>query len=547
MPTGPRDSAGRWPQPHSSLEERLTPEQAASALFDVLLSVEGLTKHFPGVTALSDVWLDVRRGEILGLLGENGAGKSTLLKILSGVMPPSAGHIMFDGQEYRPSDPLDAKRHGIVTIYQELSLIPALTVAENIFVGRAPVGRLKLVSWRQMEEASRAIIARVGLSIDPRTPVSALSVAEQQLVEIARALSLQSRLIIMDEPTSALSETEVQRLLSIMDRLRRDGVSIMFVTHRLEEASAICDRMTVLRDGRLAGHLDREGGRPIPLPMIIERMVGRAASELYAKPAQREAAGDIRLSIRGLRTIRDPEAPHAIVLDGVDLDLRAGEILGVAGLVGSGRTELARAIFGADRIAAGSMVLDSKPIAPASPNEAVKLGIGLVPEDRKQQAIFAALGIRHNFSIASLGAFSNRFGIMAERREREALAGFRKMLSIRMASAEQAIEGLSGGNQQKVILARWLARDPKVLIVDEPTRGVDVGAKAEVHQILVQLAARGIAVMMISSELPEILAVSDRIVTMRQGRITGEMPGIEANEERLMELMALDQRQGEAA
>ncbi len=527
-------------------EKHLSAAEAAAPSNDVLLAVEGLTKHFPGVMALSDVSLDVRRGEILGLMGENGAGKSTLLKILSGVMPPSAGRIVFDGQEYKPSDPLDAKRHGIVTIYQELSLIPALSVAENIFVGRAPVGPFRLVNWRRMEEATRGIIARVGLAIDPMTPVSALSVAEQQLVEIARALSLESRLIIMDEPTSALTETEVQRLLSIMDRLRKDGVAIMFVTHRLEEASAICDRMTVLRDGKLAGHLDRDGGRPIPLPRIVERMVGRAASELYAKPTQREAAGDVRLSVRGLRTIRDPEAPHAIVLDGVDLDLKAGEILGVAGLVGSGRTELARAIFGADRIAAGTMTLDGQPIAPASPSEAVALGIGLVPEDRKQQAIFAALGIQHNFSIASLGSFSNGLGIMAERRERQALASFRKMLSIRMASPEQAIEGLSGGNQQKVILARWLALDPKVLLVDEPTRGVDVGAKAEVHQILVQLAARGIAVMMISSELPEVLAVSDRIVTMRQGRITGEMPGIEATEEKLMELMALDRRQAEA-
>jgi inositol transport system ATP-binding protein len=282
----------------------------------------------------------------------------------------------------------------------------------------------------------------------------------------------------------------------------------------------------------------------VPLPRIIEKMVGRAASELYARPTQREVAGDVRLSIRGLRTVRDPEAPHAIVLEGVDLDLRAGEILGVAGLVGSGRTELARAIFGADSIAAGTISLDGKPIAPASPADAIALGIGLVPEDRKRHAIFAALGILANFSIASLDTYSNALGLMAERRERKALAGYKKTLSIRMASPEQTIDGLSGGNQQKVILARWLARDPKVLIVDEPTRGVDVGAKAEVHQILVQLAARGIAVMMISSELPEVLAVSDRIVTMRQGRITGEMPAIEASEEKLMALMALDQREG---
>ena len=518
----------------------------AAAADEVLLAVEGLTKHFAGVTALNDVSLEVRRGEILGLLGENGAGKSTLLKILSGVQPPSSGRIVFDGAEFKPSDPQDSKRAGIVTIYQELSLIPTLTVAENIFIGRAPTGPLGLVNWRKMVEASRQIIGRVGLTIDPRTPVSALSVAEQQLVEIARALSLESRLIIMDEPTSALTESEVQRLLSIMDRLRKDGVAIMFVTHRLEEASAICDRMTVLRDGRLAGHLDRDQGAPIQIPKIIEKMVGRAASELYARPHEREVSGDVRLSVRGLRTVRDPEAPHAIVLEGVDLDLKAGEILGVAGLVGSGRTELARAIFGADRIAAGTITLEGKPIAPASPADAIALGIGLVPEDRKHQAIFAALGILTNFSVAALGRFSNGFGFMAERRERDALAEYKKMLSVRMASPEQAMEGLSGGNQQKVVLARWLARDPKVLIVDEPTRGVDVGAKAEVHQILVQLAGRGIAIMMISSELPEVLAVSDRIVTMRRGRITGEMPAIEATEERLMELMALDRREGRA-
>ncbi|MCO5080816.1 MAG: sugar ABC transporter ATP-binding protein [Rhizobiaceae bacterium] len=522
------------------------PAEAPSSA-DVLLTVEGVTKRFGGVTALSDVSLDVRRGEILGLMGENGAGKSTLLKILSGVQPPTSGRITFDGNDFAPSSPQEAKRLGIVTIYQELSLIPTLTVAENIFIGRAPTGLLGFVNWRRMEREARDIIARVGLKLDPRTPVSSLSVAEQQLVEIARALSLDSRLIIMDEPTSALTESEVQKLLSIMDRLRKDGVAIMFVTHRLEEASFICDRMTVLRDGKLAGHLEREAGRPIPTPRIIERMVGRAASELYARPTDRHVAGEVRLSVRGLRTVRDPEAPHAIVLEGVDLDLKAGEILGVAGLVGSGRTELARAIFGADRIAAGTITLDGRQIAPASPADAIELGIGLVPEDRKHQAVFAALGILNNFSVAALGNYSNSLGFMQERRERDALMNYRKMLSIRMASPEQAIEGLSGGNQQKVILARWLARDPKVLIVDEPTRGVDVGAKAEVHQILVQLAARGIAVMVISSELPEILAVSDRIVTMRQGRITGEMPAIEADEEKLMALMALDQRQGEAA
>ena len=510
-----------------------------------LLEVIGVSKHFSGVTALNGVSLHVRTGEILGLLGENGAGKSTLLKVLSGAQPPSSGGILFGGAEYKPQSPDEAKRAGIVTIYQELSLIPTLSVAENIFIGRAPTGAFGLIDWNRMRNETRKIIARVNLTMDPDTPVSSLSVAEQQLVEIARALSLKSRLIIMDEPTSALTESEVSQLLGIMSRLRGEGVAIMFVTHRLEEASSICDRVTVLRDGRLAGNIVRADA-PIPIPQIIEKMVGRAASELYARPTQREIAGAVRLSVRGLRTVRDPEAPHAIVLDGVDLDLKAGEILGIAGLVGSGRTELARAIFGADRIAAGTVTLDGVAIAPKSPADAIALGIGLLPEDRKQQAIFAMLGILQNFSIAALGNFANRLGFMVDRRERSALMEYTRALTIRMTSPEQTIDGLSGGNQQKVILARWLAREPKVLIVDEPTRGVDVGAKAEVHQILVQLAARGIAVMMISSELPEVLAVSDRIVTMRQGRITGEMQAIEASEEKLMALMALDQRRGDA-
>lgn len=511
-----------------------------------LLEVAGVSKKFPGVVALDNVSLHVEPGEVLGLMGENGAGKSTLLKILSGAQPPTSGQISFGGAPYHPANPNEAKRAGIVTIYQELSLIPTLTVAENIFIGRAPTGPMGLVDWRKMNETTRAIIGRVGLDIDPRTPVSALSVAEQQMVEIARALSLESRLIIMDEPTSALTESEVQRLLGIMDRLRREGVAIMFVTHRLEEASSVCDRMTVLRDGRLAGHLERKDGQPIPIPAIIEKMVGRAASDLYARPSLRHEAGEVRLKVRGLRTVRNPDAPHAIVLNGVDLDLKAGEILGIAGLVGSGRTELARAIFGADRIAAGTIELDGKAVAPKTPADAIALGIGLVPEDRKHQAIFAMLDIQSNFAVATLDTWSNGLGFMSAGKERAGLLDYKKLLSIRMTSPDQAIEGLSGGNQQKVILARWLARNPRVLIVDEPTRGVDVGAKTEVHQILVQLAGQGIAVMVISSELPEILAVSDRIVTMRQGRITGEMPATEATEEKLMALMALDQRQGEA-
>ena len=507
----------------------------------------GVSKQFSGVPALNDVSLDVRPGEILGLLGENGAGKSTLLKILSGAQPPTSGRIVFAGREYKPVDPNDAKRQGIVTIYQELSLIPTLSVAENIFIGRAPTGAFGLIDWRRMREESRKIIARVGLTIDPITPVSALSVAEQQLVEIARALSIESRLIIMDEPTSALTESEVQALLKIMDRLRSEGVAIMFVTHRLEEAAAICDRVTVLRDGRLAGHLVR-GDTPDPDP-ADHREAWWAARRPSSMPGRRSAqiAGDVRLV--------DPRASHDARSERAARHrarrrrsrCAAGEILGIAGLVGSGRTELARAIFGADKIAAGTITLEGQPIAPRSPADALALGIGLVPEDRKQQAIFAMLGILQNFSVATLDLFSNKPASWLTGASARRWPTTRRCCRSAWPRPSRAIDGLSGGNQQKVILARWLARDPKVLIVDEPTRGVDVGAKAEVHQILVQLAARGIAVIMISSELPEVLAVSDRIVTMRQGRITGEMPAIEANEEKLMALMALDQAQGAAA
>ncbi len=504
-----------------------------------LVAVEAIVQRFPGVTALQDVSLAISGGEIVGLMGENGAGKSTLLKILSGAQQPTAGRILFEGRETVLPDPHSAQRLGIVTIHQELSVIPTLSVAENIFIGRAPVGRLGFVDWGRMNRDARQVTARVGLTVDPDVIVSTLSVAEQQLVEIARALSLNSRLIIMDEPTSALSEAEVSRLLDIMRKLRDDGVAVLFVTHRLDEASIICDRMVVLRDGRLAGHLVRKGG-PIPIPDVIERMVGRAASELYRKPATRHAAGAVRLSVRGLATRANPAAPHAMVLSGIDLDLKAGEILGVAGLVGSGRTETARAIFGADPIAGGQLTLDGVPIVIRSPRDAIKAGIGLVPEDRKRQALFLALAIQENFTMAAMERYSRAGGFIDERRERQDLERYRGLLHIKMHAAEQAVSGLSGGNQQKVVLARWLTLSPKVLIVDEPTRGVDVGAKAEVHQILDQLAASGIAVMMISSELPEVLAVADRIVTMREGRVTGSLPASEATESKLMRLMTID-------
>jgi inositol transport system ATP-binding protein len=504
----------------------------------ILLRLSGLSKRFPGVQALADVSFEVRGGEVLGLLGENGAGKSTLLKIISGALAPDSGSIEWQGETIAIADPQTAQKLGIVTIYQEFNLVPTLSVAENIYIGREPCRFGPLIDWAKMRRDTVGVTRRIGLAVDPQTDVSQLSVAEQQMVEIARALSINSRLIIMDEPTSALSETEVSRLFDIIRSLRRDGVSVMFVTHRLEEAMAICDRFAILRDGRLVGTRDR---RDITIPGIIEMMVGRVASELYRRPARRHQAGEIRLRARGITSLHNRRTIHGTPLRGVDLELRSGEILGLAGLVGAGRSELARAIFGVDPIESGTLSIDGREVRVRSPEDAIREGMGLVPEDRKRQALFLQLAVRNNFSIASLGQFLTGGIFVNERQETSALQTYRKSMNVRMTGPEQLVSNLSGGNQQKIVLARWLALNPKILIVDEPTRGIDVAAKAEVHELLDALAGRGIAVLVISSELPEVMSIADRIVTMREGRITGELAPSEATQERLMSLMTLEQ------
>jgi inositol transport system ATP-binding protein len=504
----------------------------------ILLRLSGLSKRFPGVQALADVSFEVRGGEVLGLLGENGAGKSTLLKIISGALAPDSGSIEWQGEMIAIADPQTAQKLGIVTIYQEFNLVPTLSVAENIYIGREPCRFGPLIDWAKMRRDTVGVTRRIGLAVDPQTDVSQLSVAEQQMVEIARALSINSRLIIMDEPTSALSETEVSRLFDIIRSLRRDGVSVMFVTHRLEEAMAICDRFAILRDGRLVGTRDR---RDITIPGIIEMMVGRVASELYRRPARRHQAGEIRLRARGITSLHNRRTIHGTPLRGVDLELRSGEILGLAGLVGAGRSELARAIFGVDPIESGTLSIDGREVRVRSPEDAIREGMGLVPEDRKRQALFLQLAVRNNFSIASLGQFLTGGIFVNERQETSALQTYRKSMNVRMTGPEQLVSNLSGGNQQKIVLARWLALNPKILIVDEPTRGIDVAAKAEVHELLDALAGRGIAVLVISSELPEVMSIADRIVTMREGRITGELAPSEATQERLMSLMTLEQ------
>jgi inositol transport system ATP-binding protein len=497
-----------------------------------LLRMTGISKSFPGVVALADVSLSVARGEVHALLGENGAGKSTLLKILSGAQGADTGTIEIAGEAVELATPHDAQKRGIVTIYQEFTLAPNMSIADNVFVGREP-GSGPFVDRGAMEKATAALTRRIGLERHPRTLVKDLTVAEQQRVEIARALSMQSKLIVMDEPTSALSRAEVEKLFAVVRGLRAEGISTIFVTHRLEEVFEICDRFTVLRDGRNAGEGTVEGAT---VEDIIRLMVGRQLSSLHARRTATKI-GDVALEVRNLVRRRTPTAPHAIELSDVSFTVRAGEILGLAGLVGAGRTETARAVFGADPFDSGEIRVAGAPVNIRSPQEAIRHGIGLVPEDRKQQALFLSLAIRTNLSITVLDRISGLWAFLSPSREQALVEEYRRRLNIRMAGPDQLVGNLSGGNQQKVVLARWLALSPRVLIVDEPTRGIDVGAKVEVHNLLFEMADAGIAVVVISSELPEILAVSDRIVTMREGVVTGEIAGAGADQETLMTMM----------
>ena len=496
-----------------------------------LLRMTGISKSFPGVMALDGVDLEVAPGEVHALLGENGAGKSTLLKILAGAQSADSGTIEIGGEAVTLANPQDAQKRGVVTIYQEFTLAPNMSIADNVFVGREP-GSI-FVNGRQLAADTEAIARGIGLDRSPKTLVRDLSVAEQQMVEIARALSMRSKLIVMDEPTSALSQSEVEKLFKIVLRLKADGISTIFVTHRLEEVFRICDRYTVLRDGRNVGAGLVADTR---VEGIIRLMVGR---ELNALQARRVAAepGPVALAVEDLVRLRTPTSPHAIELRNVSMQVRRGEILGIAGLIGAGRTETARAIFGADAFDSGRVLVDGQEVSIRTPQQAIRNGIGLVPEDRKQQALFLSLAIKTNLSMAAHDRIS-RWGVFIDQtKERDLVEEYRKRLNIRMASPDQLVGNLSGGNQQKVVLARWLALGPKVLIVDEPTRGIDVGAKVEVHNLLFEMANAGIAVIAISSELPEILAISDRIVTMREGRVTGEIMGADADQEELMTMM----------
>jgi inositol transport system ATP-binding protein len=499
-----------------------------------LLRMTGISKSFPGVKALEDVDFVVGAAEIHAFLGENGAGKSTLLKILSGAQLPDNGSIELDGKPASFATPQDAQAAGIVTIYQEFTLAPDMTIAENVFVGREPGSRF-FVNHSKMEQETQNLCRRIGLERSPATRVRDLAVAEQQMVEIARALSMKSRLIVMDEPTSALSRSEVEKLYAIVRALKADGIATIFVTHRLEEVFEICDSYTVLRDGH---HVGAGLVKDTSIEGIIRMMVGREVG-LLAHRQGSTAQTEVALEVKNLSRRRKATDASAIELHDVSFKVHKGEILGIAGLVGAGRTESARAIFGADTIDSGEVRIGGKPVTIRNPAHAIAHGIGLVPEDRKQQALFLGLAIRTNLSMAAHDRISAWGAFISTRKEKALVEDYRKALNIRMASGDQLVGNLSGGNQQKVVLARWLALRPSVLIVDEPTRGIDVGAKVEVHNLLIDMAKNGIAIIVISSELPEVLALADRIVTMREGRVTGEVPGRGATQEQLMTLMTL--------
>jgi rhamnose transport system ATP-binding protein len=481
-----------------------------------VLSVEGAAKNFGGVKALISADLTLYTKEIHALLGENGAGKSTLLKTLAGVHRLDAGSITLNGEIFEQGSTRLARDQGIAVIYQEPNLFPDLTLAENVFVGRQPlVGRS--VDWKLMENESRALFEQLGVSLNPLTRARGLSIADQQIVEIAKAISTKAKVIVMDEPTAALSSKEVDRLFTVARNLRDQGCAVVFVSHRLNEVFALCDRVTIMRDGStVSTALTSE----LNEPMVIRAMVGRDVSELFPKiDAQ---IGEVVLSIKDLA--RDGQ------FENISFDVRAGEIVALAGLIGSGRSEIARAIFGVDKYNSGTVLINGKKLKPASTLAAMEHGIALVPEDRRQQGLFMPTSIAKNAAITMLSRIRKGF-VVSSQSERVVADKWTRVLQTKFENINDPVERLSGGNQQKVVLAKWLATEPKLLIVDEPTRGIDVKTKAEVHKLLTQKAQEGLAILMISSELPEVLGMADRIFVMREGHIVREFSRIEANSE----------------
>jgi rhamnose transport system ATP-binding protein len=486
-----------------------------------VLELRGVSKRFAGVQALQEVDLDLVAGTIHALVGENGAGKSTLVKILAGVHQPDSGTVRLRGEGIVLNGPAGARDRGIAVMHQQPNLFPDLEVAENVFVSRLPRTRFGRVDWREAHAAAARLFARLGVSLKVTAPVRGLSVADQQLIEIAKALAVDAPVLVMDEPTAALSSREVERLFATVRQLRDHGVAVLFVNHRLEEVFELCDRVTVLRDGRQVVTKDIAELTPME---TIRHMVGRQLDSLF--PEKQAETGEVALRVRGLT--------RAGVFRDVSFEVRRGEIVGLAGLVGAGRTEVARALFGIDRAEAGEVLVRGRRVEITSPGDAMREGLAYVPEDRHDQGLILDFSIAANVSLPVLGRLSRLLGVVDRGRERALAGDYSKRLQVRSTGVDQAAAGLSGGNQQKVVIAKWLATQPAVLILDEPTRGIDVGAKAEVHRIISRLAADGMAILLISSELPEVLGMADRVVVLHEGRVTATLDRAEATQERIM-------------
>ncbi len=484
-----------------------------------VIRMEHIHKSFGGVHALNDVQMDVYAGEVHALLGENGAGKSTLIKTMTGVHQPDSGEIFLYGERVTFSGPREAQQQGIGAIYQEPSLFPDLDIAENIMAGRQPT-RGGRIDWRKMYRTARELLEQLGVELSPRTKARNLSVAQQQTVEIARALSLDAQLLIMDEPTSSLTVTEVEELFRIIRQLREAGTAIIFISHRLEELFAVADRVTILRDGQYVATREMD---EVKTEDLIQMMVGRQVDDLFPKEAA--PVGDAVLQVRNLT------APGKF--EDVSFDLHEGEILGLAGLIGAGRTDVARALFGIQPTQAGTIRIDGEEVTIGSPRKAMNLGLSFVPEDRQHHGLVLPMSIAANVTLPILPRFATA-GWLHEAEARKVAATAAERLDVRSAGIRQKARELSGGNQQKVVLAKWLETEPRILILDEPTRGIDVGTKAAVHQLMSDLANEGVAILMISSELPEVLGMSDRILVMREGRLRGSFTREEATQEKIM-------------
>jgi ribose transport system ATP-binding protein len=488
-----------------------------------ILEVRDVTRRFPGVVALKGVSLTLHKGEVLALIGENGAGKSTLMKILAGVQRPSEGQILVDGKPVEITAVQDAMDHGIALIHQELNLSDNLDVGANIFLGREP-RRFGMIDKGRIARESQRFLDAVGLKVSPHTLVRELSIGRQQMVEIAKALSINARVLIMDEPTSSLSSRETEALFKVVRDLRSRGVSVIYISHRLGEVKALADRVTVLRDGANVGDIPRA---EITHDRMVRMMVGRDIAQFYARTCHKP--GEPVLDVAGLRTPANPA--HTL-----DFTLRAGEIVGVAGLVGAGRTEMLRSLFGIDRALGGEVRVAGKPVDIKSPIDAIEAGLALVPEDRKQQGLIIEMTVRTNTSLAGLKRSAKRAGFLNRAYERDLATEMIGRLHIKTPGPDQIAQYLSGGNQQKIVLGKWLAMKPRVLMLDEPTRGIDVGAKQEIYRLMEQLAGQGVAILFVSSEMEEVLGMSDRALVMHEGRLTGELHRAELSEEAIMRL-----------